>query len=154
MLSPNTTTSGRTGVADALARTFGNVGAPAEVFCSVSASWPCGRADVGDGVRDRRVDDAAVEHAVAAADHRGAAAAEVVGDAEARAEVVLVLRERRRRRQRRVGNLRLGHLLVVVAQTEVQRRARVEAPRVLDEEVVVERMERERRRADALAKLV
>ena len=43
------------------------------------------------------------------------------------------------------------HLLVVVAQAEVQRRPRVEPPRVLDEEVVVEGVERERRRADALA---
>ena len=39
--SANTTTSGRTGVADALARMFGKAGAPADVFCSISASWPC-----------------------------------------------------------------------------------------------------------------
>ena len=66
----------------------------------------------------------------AAADDRRVRAVDVVGEPDARAEVVLVLLERDRGRIRRVpgerdavgfGLGRLRELLVLVAQTEVQR---------------------------------
>ena len=102
-------------------------------------------ARVDERVVDGRVNDATVVESPAAAQAGLAVARDVVGEAEARAPVVLVRDAVGRLRQRGVdARGDVGRvLLVLVAHAEVQRETRVNAPLVLEEEVEIGRLHRQ-----------
>src|ERR1700730_14220406 len=105
---------------------------------------------IGDGVRDRRVDDAAVVDSPAAAQERVALAGNVPVCADPRPKVVLVAWKGSRQWCEWVGDLRAGHLLEIVAETEIERQMWVNMPGILDERGVVDCSQLERGRADSL----
>src|SRR5713226_4806543 len=92
---------------------------------------------IGNGIGDGRVDDAPVIQAVSAPQDGLALPGQIPGKASPRSKIVAVIRERGRAGQQGVGDLRIGHLLVLVPQAEVQSQPRMDSPIVLKETVKV-----------------